>query len=161
MDQKLSKNSLAETIGYFNQEKVSQETEFVGIQVDDFIDSANDGFGLKTDDRVVGAEIVHPGNTLLTVTSNGYGKRTQLEEYPVQGRGGLGVMTIRCNEKIGAVVGVQQVTENDQLLVITSDGNIVRMKVNEISVIGRNTQGVRLVGTGESNQVVSVEKLVE
>ena len=119
------------------------------------------GIRLKTDDRVVGAEIVHPGNTLLTVTSNGYGKRTQLEEYPVQGRGGLGVMTIRCNEKIGAVVGVQQVTENDQLLVITSDGNIVRMKVNEISVIGRNTQGVRLVGTGESNQVVSVEKLVE
>ena len=58
-------------------------------------------------------------------------------------------------------MGVQQVTENDQLLVITSDGNIVRMKVNEISVIGRNTQGVRLVGTGESNQVVSVEKLVE
>ena len=67
----------------------------------------------------------------------------------------------RSNEKIGAVVGVQQVTENDQLLVITSDGNIVRMKVNEISVIGRNTQGVRLVGTSESNQVVSVEKLVE
>ena len=119
------------------------------------------GIRLKTDDRVVGAEIVHPGNMLLTVTSNGYGKRTQLEEYPVQGRGGLGVMTIRCNEKIGAVVGVQQVTENDQLLVITSDGNIVRMKVNEISVIGRNTQGVRLVGTGESNQVVSVEKLEE
>ena len=119
------------------------------------------GIRLKKDDRVVGAEIVHPGNMLLTVTSNGYGKRTQLEEYPVQGRGGLGVMTIRCNEKIGAVVGVQQVTENDQLLIITSDGNIVRMKVNEISVIGRNTQGVRLVGTGQSNQVVSVEKLVE
>ena len=110
---------------------------------------------------MVGAEIVHPGNMLLTVTSNGYGKRTQLEEYPVQGRGGLGVMTIRCNEKIGAVVGIQQVTENDQLLVITSDGNIVRMKVNELSVIGRNTQGVRLVGTGEKNRVVSVEKLVE
>ena len=119
------------------------------------------GIRLKPDDRVVGAEIVHPGNMLLTITSNGYGKRTQLEEYPVQGRGGLGVMTIRCSEKIGSVVGIQQVTESDQLLVITSDGNIVRMKVDEISVIGRNTQGVRLVGTGESNQVVSVEKLVE
>jgi DNA gyrase subunit A len=119
------------------------------------------GIRLKPDDLVVGAEIVHPGNMLLTVTSNGYGKRTQLEEYPVQGRGGLGVMTIRCNEKIGTVVGIQQVTESDELLVITSDGNIVRMKVNEISVIGRNTQGVRLVGTGHSNQVVSVEKLVE
>ena len=119
------------------------------------------GIRLKPEDRVVGAEIVHPGNMLLTITANGYGKRTQLEEYPVQGRGGLGVMTIRCNEKIGSVIGIQQVTENDQLLVITSDGNIVRMKVDEISVIGRNTQGVRLVGTGEANQVVSVEKLVE
>jgi DNA gyrase subunit A len=119
------------------------------------------GIRLKKDDRVVSAEIVQPGNNLLTVTSNGYGKRTPMEEYPQQGRGGQGVMTIRCNAKIGTVVGVQQVDEQDQLLVITSDGNIVRMRVNEISLIGRNTQGVRLVGTGEDNQVVSIEKLVE
>ncbi|MBT3184052.1 MAG: DNA gyrase subunit A [Nitrospina sp.] len=119
------------------------------------------GIRLKKEDRVVGAEIVQPGNKFLTVTSKGYGKRTRMEEYPVQGRGGLGVMTIRCNEKIGTVVGVQQVEETDQLLVITSNGNIVRMRVNEISVIGRNTQGVRLVGIGEGNQVVSIEKLVE
>lgn len=119
------------------------------------------GIRLKKEDQVVGAEIVHPGNKLLTVTSRGYGKRTLMEEYPVQGRGGMGVMTIRCNEKIGTVVGVQQVDESDQLLVITSDGNIVRMRVNEISLIGRNTQGVRLVGIGEGNQVVSIEKLVE
>ena len=119
------------------------------------------GIRLKKDDRVVGAEIVQPGNKLLTVTSKGYGKRTPMEEYPQQGRGGMGVMTIRCNEKTGTVVGVQQVDEQDQLLVITSDGNIVRMRVNEISLIGRNTQGVRLVGTGKDNQVVSIEKLVE
>ncbi len=119
------------------------------------------GIRLKKEDQVVGAEIVQPGNKLLTVTSKGYGKRTELEEYPVQGRGGMGVMTIRCNDKIGAVVGVQQVGESDQLLVITSNGNIVRMRINEISLIGRNTQGVRLVGIGEGNQVVSIEKLVE
>jgi len=119
------------------------------------------GIRLKKEDRVVGAEIVQPGNKFLTVTSKGYGKRTRMEEYPVQGRSGLGVMTIRCNEKTGTVVGVQQVEETDQLLVITSNGNIVRMRVNEISVIGRNTQGVRLVGIGEGNQVVSIEKLVE
>ena len=119
------------------------------------------GIRLKKGDRVVGAEIVQPGNKFLTVTSKGYGKRTRMEEYPVQGRGGLGVMTIRCNEKTGTVVGVQQVEETDQLLVITSNGNIVRMRVNEISVIGRNTQGVRLVGIGEGNHVVSIEKLVE
>ena len=104
---------------------------------------------------------MHPRKRLQNNSSKGYGKRTEQEEYRVQGQGGIGVMTIRCNEKIGSVIGIQQVTENDQLLVITSDGNIVRMKVDEISVIGRNTQGVRLVGTGESNQVVSVEKLVE
>ena len=119
------------------------------------------GIRLKKEDRVVGAEIVQPGNKFLTVTSKGYGKRTRMEEYPVQGRGGLGVMTIRCNKKTGTVVGVQQVEETDQLLVITSNGNIVRMRVNEISVIGRNTQGVRLVGIGEGNHVVSIEKLVE
>ncbi len=119
------------------------------------------GIRLKKEDRVVGAEIVQPGNKFLTVTSKGYGKRTRMEEYPVQGRGGLGVMTIRCNEKTGTVVGVQQVEETDQLLVITSNGNIVRMRVNEISVIGRNTQGVRLVGIGEGNHVVIIEKLVE
>ncbi|MDE0847964.1 MAG: DNA gyrase subunit A [Nitrospinaceae bacterium] len=119
------------------------------------------GVRLKKEDRVVGAEIVQPGNKFLTVTSKGYGKRTRMEEYPIQGRGGLGVMTIRCNEKTGTVVGVQQVEETDQLLVITSNGNIVRMRVNEISVIGRNTQGVRLVGIGEGNHVVSIEKLVE
>ena len=119
------------------------------------------GIRLKKEDRVVGAEIVQPGNKFLTVTSKGYGKRTRMEEYPVQGRSGLGVMTIRCNEKTGTVVGVQQVEETDQLLVITSNGNIVRMRVNEISVIGRNTQGVRLVGIGEGNHVVSIEKLVE
>ncbi len=119
------------------------------------------GIRLKDGDRVVGAEIVEPGNMLLTVTENGYGKRTRLEEYPLQNRGGYGVVTIRCNEKIGPVTGIQQVTDNEELLIITSDGNIVRMKVNEISVIGRNTQGVRLVGVGQDNRVVSVEKLVE
>jgi DNA gyrase subunit A len=119
------------------------------------------GIRLKNEDRVVGAEIVQAGNKLLTVTSNGFGKRTPMEEYPQQGRGGMGVMTIRCNEKIGTVVGVQQVDEQDELLVVTSDGNIVRMRVSEISLIGRNTQGVRLVGTGEDNHVVSIEKLVE
>ena len=119
------------------------------------------GIKLKEGDRVVGAEVLEPGNTILTVTDLGFGKRTALEEYPVQGRGGMGVITIRCNEKTGTVTGIQQVTENDELLVITSSGNIMRMKVNEISVIGRNTQGVRVVRMDDDNRVVSIEKLVE
>ena len=113
------------------------------------------------EDRVVGAEIVEPGHTLLTVTENGYGKRTPIEEYPVQGRGGQGVATIKCNEKIGHVVGVEQVTDQEELLLVTSNGNIVRMGVDEISVMGRNTQGVRLARLEEGTHVVAVEKFVE
>jgi DNA gyrase subunit A len=119
------------------------------------------GIRLREGDEVVGCEIVDPGKTILTVTDKGYGKRTHLDEYPIQGRGGFGVITIRCNDKIGNVVGIRQVTDSDQILVISSDGNIVRMNVSEISVIGRNTQGVRVVGLGEESRVVSFEILAE
>jgi len=119
------------------------------------------GIRLKEGDLVVGACVVKPGTTILTATNKGYGKRTNLDEYPVQGRGGMGVITIKCNEKIGQVVGVEQVIETDEILVITSNGNIIRMRVDEISVIGRNTQGVRVVSLTDGNRVVCIEKLVE
>ena len=119
------------------------------------------GIRLKEDDLVAGACVVQPETAILTVTDKGYGKRTKLDEYPVQGRGGMGVITIKCNEKIGLVIGVEQVIENDEILVITTDGNIVRMRVNEISVIGRNTQGVRVVSLKGDNRVVCIEKLME
>ncbi len=119
------------------------------------------GIRFKGDDKVVGAEIVEPGNTILTVTSKGYGKRTSLEEYPMQGRGGLGVITIRCNDKIGKVIGIERVTDADELLLVTSAGNIIRMAANEISIIGRNTQGVRLARMADDTLVVGVEKFVE
>ncbi|NIP99845.1 MAG: DNA gyrase subunit A, partial [Nitrospinaceae bacterium] len=119
------------------------------------------GIRCREEDKVVGAEIVESGNTILTVTENGYGKRTTVEEYPVQGRGGRGVITIRCNDKIGSVVGVEQVIDTDELLMVTSVGNIIRMAANEISIIGRNTQGVRLARLSEDTRVVGVEKFVE
>ena len=119
------------------------------------------GIRFKGEDKVVGAEIVESGDTILTVTNNGYGKRTPLEEYPVQGRGGLGVITIRCNEKIGLVIGIERVNEEDELLMVTSKGNIIRMAVNEVSIIGRNTQGVRLARMQEDTRIVGVEKFVE
>ena len=119
------------------------------------------GIRLKEGDLVAGACVVKPGTAILTATDKGYGKRTKLDEYPVQGRGGMGVITIKCNEKIGLVVGVEQVVETDEILVITSDGNIVRMRVDEISVIGRNTQGVRVVSLKNDNRVVCIEKLME
>ena len=119
------------------------------------------GIRLKDGDRVAGACVVEPGTAILTVTDKGFGKRTELEEYPTQARGGKGVITIKCNEKIGSVIGVEQVIENDEILVITSDGNIIRMRVNEISIIGRNTQGVRVVRFKDANRVVCIEKLME
>jgi DNA gyrase subunit A len=119
------------------------------------------GIRLKEGDLVAGACVVKPEAAILTVTDKGYGKRTKLAEYPVQGRGGMGVITIKCNKKIGLVIGVEQVIENDEILVITSNGNIVRMRVDEISVIGRNTQGVRVVALKDDNCVVCIEKLME
>ena len=119
------------------------------------------GIRLKEGDLVAGACVVQPETAILTITDKGYGKRTKLDEYPVQGRGGMGVITIKCNEKTGLVIGVEQVIENDEILVITTNGNIIRMRVNEISVIGRNTQGVRVVSLKNDNRVVCVEKLIE
>ena len=119
------------------------------------------GIRLKGGDLVAGACVVQPETAILTITDKGYGKRTKLDEYPIQGRGGMGVITIKCNEKTGLVIGVEQVIENDEILVITTNGNIIRMRVNEISVIGRNTQGVRVVSLKNDNRVVCVEKLIE
>ncbi|MCA9482944.1 MAG: DNA gyrase subunit A [Nitrospina sp.] len=119
------------------------------------------GIRLKEDDAVVSAVIAEPGNFALTVTGNGYGKRTPVEDYPVQGRGGQGVITMKINDKIGTVIGVEQVNDEDELLVVTTNGNIIRMEVSEISTMGRNTQGVRLARMEEGNHVVAVEKFVE
>jgi len=106
--------------------------------------------------------MVLPGSTISAPTTlSPFRKRTQLEEYRTQARGGIGVITIKCNEKIGSVIGIQQVTDNDELLAITSSGKIIRMRVEEISVIGRNTQGVRLVRLNENERIVSIAKFVE
>ncbi len=119
------------------------------------------GIRLRKGDAVVGAEIVEPGNTILTVTDKGYGKRTQLEEYRMQARSGIGVIAIKCNDKIGSVVGIQKAADGDELLAITSGGKIIRMKVDEISIIGRNTQGVRLVRLNDQETIVGIAKFVE
>ena len=116
---------------------------------------------MREGDAVVGAEMVESGNTILTVTDKGYGKRTRLDEYRVQSRSGIGVIAIKCNDKIGSVVGIQQAADGDELLAITSGGKIIRMKVDEISIIGRNTQGVRLVRLNDNERIVGITKFVE
>jgi DNA gyrase subunit A len=106
-------------------------------------------------------EALKEGATILTVTQNGYGKRTRTEEYRRQSRGGKGILTIKASERNGPVISSYQVTRIDQLMIITEHGRIIRLRVGDISVIGRNTQGVRLINLGEEEKVVGVARLLE
>ena len=114
------------------------------------------GIQLREGDQVVAMEVVKPGGTLLTVTQKGYAKRTDLEEYRVQSRGGLGLKNLEITDKNGPVVGIAQVHENNELLVITQQGKILRTPAADIRTIGRATQGVRVMDLGEDDSVVSV-----
>jgi DNA gyrase subunit A len=104
--------------------------------------------------------VVAPGAAVLTVTERGYGKRTEQEEYRLQGRGGKGIINIRTTERNGSVVGVMQVQPGDQIMMISHEGKITRLRVDEISLIGRATQGVRLQGLEPTDRVAAVTRLV-
>ena len=104
------------------------------------------GIRLRKDDAVIGMEVISDTEkSLLTVAEFGFGKRTSLNEYPVHKRGGLGVITIKSTPRVGDVVRIQMVDESDHLLILTSGGRIIRLMMEQISVIGRNTQGYRLL----------------
>lgn len=120
------------------------------------------GIKLSNDDAVIGMETIIAGSkqTLLTITENGFGKRTELDEYRVQVRAGKGVITYRITPKTGKVVGVKLVDEEDDIMLVTDTGVIIRIKVAEISILGRPTQGVTLMRTNEG-KVVSIEKISE
>jgi DNA gyrase subunit A len=113
------------------------------------------GITLEADDEVVSAEVVEKATTLLTVTENGYGKRTVEEEYRVQGRGGKGIIDIKTTDRNGRVVGAVQVRDEDEVMIVTTSGVLIRMKVKDISVIGRNTQGVRLITLDGADEKVA------
>lgn len=119
------------------------------------------GIRLHEDDEVVSMEALGEGATILTVTENGYGKRTATGEYRRQTRGGKGIKTIKTSERNGKVVYAYQVTDQDQLMIMTEQGKIIRVRIEDISVIGRNTQGVRLINLSEGEKVVAVAKVVE
>ncbi len=118
------------------------------------------GIELDEGDYVIGMEVVTDNTTLLVVTENGFGKRTELEEYKVQTRGGKGILTYRITEKTGKSIGMMLVSEEDDIILISSDGSIIRMKVNEISILGRATQGVTLMRMSEGNNVVSMARMI-
>src|SRR5689334_11207942 len=119
------------------------------------------GIELRENDEVVAMETVKPGGLVLTVTANGYGKRTDLEEYRLQTRGGYVIINIQTSDRNGRVVGIAFVTGNDQLMLITQQGQILRIDTGSIRVIGRATQGVRLIDISEGDQVVSMARVPE
>lgn len=114
------------------------------------------GIRLKNDDYVVGASIAHEGTKLLVITEKGYGKKTALDEYRGQNRGGMGLITYKVTEKTGKVVGMKTVSDDNDIMMITSDGIVIRMHTDEISTYSRNTQGVRLMRLADGVSVVSL-----
>jgi DNA gyrase subunit A len=121
----------------------------------------NIGIRMEPGDEVVGMEAILEGETILTVTENGYGKRTKTEEYRRQSRGGKGILTIKTSQRNGPVVYSYQVSDTEEVMIITEQGKIIRLRVADISVIGRNTQGVRLINLGEGEKVSGVAKFME
>ena len=119
------------------------------------------GITLRDGDEVVAMEVVREGGTMLTVTQRGFGKRTELEEYRLQSRGGVGIINIQTSERNGKVVGMAYVHDEDELMLISQQGMILRMVARDVRSIGRATQGVRLLGVEEGDQVVSVARLAE
>ncbi|MCL2355053.1 MAG: DNA gyrase subunit A, partial [Oscillospiraceae bacterium] len=120
------------------------------------------GIRLNKDDSVIGMETIFPESTatLLAITENGFGKRTELSEYRAQGRGGKGLITYKVTPKTGEIVGIRIATNSDDVMLITDKGTIIRLHVSNISVLGRSTQGVTLMRTNEG-KVVSIEKIKE
>jgi DNA gyrase subunit A len=119
------------------------------------------GIDLEEKDAVVSLEVARAGGTVLTVTRNGYGKRTGLDEYRLQSRGGKGLINIKTSERNGPVVGVNFLRADEQVMLITEKGMIIRLNTADISTIGRNTQGVRLIQLEEGDHLVSVARLAE
>ena len=117
------------------------------------------GIRIAEDDEVIGMESIIAGSkaTLLAITENGFGKRTELDEYRVQQRGGKGVITYKITPKTGELVGVKIADDTQDVMLITDTGTIIRMNVSEISVLGRSTQGVTLIRTNDGGKVVSIE----
>jgi len=119
------------------------------------------GMAVAPDDRVVGMEVLRPGGTILTVTERGFGKRTRPEKYPAQRRGGLGRLGLRITRRNGPVMGILQVNDDDEIMLVSDGGKILRLAAKGISVIGRVTQGVKLMDAEAEERVVSLAKVAE
>ncbi|HKJ87379.1 MAG TPA: DNA gyrase C-terminal beta-propeller domain-containing protein, partial [Gammaproteobacteria bacterium] len=119
------------------------------------------GIEMNGQDRLIALQVVRPEWEVLTVTENGFGKRTGLEEYRLQGRGGQGILTIKESERNGQAVSVRLVRPDNEVMLVTSQGTLIRTPLEGISRMGRNTQGVRLIDLAEGERVVGAERVEE
>ena len=119
------------------------------------------GIRMGPGDKVISLIIVRESKAVLTATGNGYGKRTPLEDYPLRSRGGQGVISIQTNERNGRVVGAQVVDEDDEIMLISDQGTLIRMRSSDVSVVGRNTMGVKLVNLNQGETLAGVERIVD
>ncbi len=117
------------------------------------------GMNVKDDDRVLGMEIVYPGSELFVVTERGYGKRTPVDQYPIQNRGGMGVKTIQITEKKGRLAGMKIVMPGHELMLISEEGVVIRVKAEDISQLGRSTQGVKVMNVGDADRVSAIARV--
>lgn len=117
------------------------------------------GMNVKDDDRVLGMEIVYPGSELFVVTERGYGKRTPVDQYPIQNRGGMGVKTIQVTEKKGRLAGMKIVMPGHELMLISEEGVVIRVKAEDISQLGRSTQGVKVMNVGDADRVSAIARV--
>lgn len=119
------------------------------------------GMSIDDDECVIGMEVIDDKSEILTVTSRGYGKRSAAEEYRKQSRGGKGILAMKLTEKTGEIMAILPVSDKDDLMIITDKGQVIRTKISGISLLGRNTQGVRLINVKPDEKVVAVEKIAE
>jgi len=119
------------------------------------------GIRLGAGEKVISLIIVENGKTVLTATENGYGKRTAIEDYSVQARGGKGVISIQIDERNGKAVGAELVDDDDEIMLISDQGTLIRSPAKDVSVVGRNTKGVRLVMLNDNERLAGLERIVE
>ena len=117
---------------------------------------------LGKDDYVIGlVAVTRPSATILVITDRGYGKRSDLGDYRVTNRGGKGVITVKTTEKVGKLISIKEVTDSDDLMIITSKGILIRQKMKDIRVMGRNAQGVRVIKMNEGDMISAVASIAE
>ena len=118
------------------------------------------GIKLGKGDKVIGMIVVQNANSLLVVTVKGFGKRSEIEEYRLTKRGGKGVITVKTSDRNGTLIAMNEVNDNDELVIITTQGMVIRQTVNDIRVMGRNTQGVRLIRLNEGDDIADIARVI-